>query len=141
MTPLGSWDYCPWQHLGDLDGVELRYHEEGEPGMFDFERRAISLRRNMTASQRRASLAHEIVHYERGPACVGATAEVDELLVESTAVLRLIPEPVLRTLPELVDLHGYQAAASFLGVDEQMIDGALAMLDWAVAAGISRRLS
>jgi hypothetical protein len=138
MRAFGVWDYCPWQHLGDLDGVELRYHQEGESGLFDFERRVISLRLDMSAAQRRTSLAHEIVHLERGPACAGAPAAVDELLVECTAALRLIPAPVLSRLPELVARHGQDAAASFLDVDEQLIRTALDVLEVSGTRGTSR---
>ena len=91
----GEWDYCPWQHLGDLDGVELRYHRSGEAGITVFDSRTISLRAGMSGAQRRSTLAHELVHLERGPVPEGATASVEEYLAECTALLRLIPTPVL----------------------------------------------
>ena len=131
MTPFGAWDYCPWQHLGDLDGVELHFHWDGDTGVADFERRAISLRRGMSGAQRRVTLAHELIHLERGPVCEGATARVDELLVESATALRLIPVAVLEDLPRLVARYGVEAAASFLAVDAQLVHVAIRALQTA----------
>jgi len=121
VTRPGTWDYCPWQHLGDLEGVELTYHDDGPTGLTDFAQTQISLRRGMTAARRRATLAHEIVHLERGPALMGATAMVDEYITECTAGLRLVPAAILKDLPTLVERYGCDAAAAFLGVDEQLV--------------------
>jgi hypothetical protein len=128
MTPFGARDYCPWQHLGDLDGVAVLYHRDGEAGVADFESRTVSLRLGMSGAQRRVTLAHELIHLERGPACEGATARVDELLVEASAALRLIPATVLADLPALVAKHGRDAAAEFLAIDDHLLAVALSML-------------
>jgi hypothetical protein len=125
----GAWAYCPWQHLGDLDGVELRYHREGEAGFVVFDTRVISLRAGMSGAQRRSTLAHEIVHLERGPVHQGATAKVEEYLAECGAILRLIPASVLSELPRLVQVHGLDAAAEFLGLDQTAIRTALDVLN------------
>ena len=59
----------------------------------------------------------------------GSTARVEEYLAECTAALRLIPTPILNDLPQLVDAHGLEAAANFLGVDQQLVRTALGVLE------------
>ena len=120
--------YCPWQHLGRLDGVSVRYADlDGIDGLTDFESRTITLRRGMTVAERRTTLAHELVHLERGRVAGHrrGTAEreynlatlIEERLVEDTAAMRLVPARLLPDLQTLVDRHGDEAACGFLGVD------------------------
>ncbi|MDI6912475.1 hypothetical protein [Nocardioides sp.] len=128
--------YCPWRHLGELDGIELLYHTGGPLGITRFADNAISLRVGMTTNQRRSTLAHELVHIERGPGrgqrdssgtAQSVTARADELIVEMTAAIRLVPAAVLEHLPTLVTKHGRRAAIDFLGIDGAALDDALAL--------------
>jgi hypothetical protein len=134
MRGHGLFDYCPWRHVGELDGIELRYHAEGPLGMTRFAEKAISLRLGMTANQRRSTLTHELAHVERGPGrgprdpsgrAQSVMARADELIVELTAVTRLVPAAVLERLPALVERHGRLAAIDFLGIDRAILDDAL----------------
>jgi hypothetical protein len=65
----------------------------------------IALRADTSAAQRRCTLAHEIVHLERGVTDCGHWAQREELLVHREVARRLIP------LPQLI------AAARELGTD------------------------
>lgn len=119
----GQDGYDPWLHLGACEGVNLTWHAQGDMGKTDFESATISLLRGMTVRQARSTLAHELVHLERGPVCVGAS-DLEEHLVEATSALRLIPAFVLNELPELLDRHGVEACCDLLGVDESAIRAA-----------------
>ncbi|GAA2123418.1 hypothetical protein GCM10009843_19130 [Nocardioides bigeumensis] len=79
----------------------------------------------MTGALRRVTLAHELIHLERGPVSEGAAARVEEVLVETSTALRLIPAALLADLPELVSRHGIDAAAAFLAIDHQLLQVAL----------------
>jgi hypothetical protein len=133
----GSQGYCPWEHLGHLPGVTLTWHDNGPRGLTDFATLTISLRRGLTGPELRSTLAHELVHIERGPGrgpgwpneCVRARIEED--VVDATAVTRLIPTGVLEDLPELVDQHGREAALALLYIDESHLDRALRLVEGA----------
>jgi hypothetical protein len=129
--------YCPWHHLGELDGVELQYHPVGPMGETDFETRTVSLRAGLTRRQKRSTLAHELAHIERGPAtgtAKAASIKIEEHLVEATAAVRLIPAYVLEYLPDLVKSYGIDAASGFLVVDERTIKQALRLCAEVVAS-------
>jgi hypothetical protein len=131
MTPNvdarpGSPDYCPWQHLGQIGDVSLTYHDDRpEMGLTDFTKRQVSLRAGMTPRERSSTLAHELVHIDRGAAYQGSAADADEVIVSLTAALRQIPAPVLEDLPELVERFGPEAACAFLFIDRWTLRDAL----------------
>lgn len=121
----GQPGYDPWLHLSTCEGVTLTWHEEGPWGLSDFETRTISLRRGLSQAELRSTLAHELLHLERGPVMGPSDAGpglLEESLVEQTAALRLIPAFVLDELPELIEDHGAAAAAAFLGIDVGMVE-------------------
>jgi len=93
----------------------------------------IALRAGTTAAQRRCTLAHEIVHLERGFDDCGPWARREELLVHRTAAERLIP---LTTLADAVRTVGGwsdgRALAHMLDVDHETLSvrlGNLSALD------------
>jgi hypothetical protein len=57
----------------------------------------ITLRAGTSAAQRRCTLAHEIVHLERGVTDCGPWSGREELLVHREVARRLIPLPLLIT--------------------------------------------
>ena len=114
----GHPDYSPWEHLGHLEGVRLLWHDGGPAGETDFDQVTISLRRGLSRVERRSTLAHELIHLERGAvANIDAATQYEEYLVEASAALRLIPAGVLGRLPELVRMYGEEAGQAFLDVD------------------------
>lgn len=133
----GSLGYCPWEHLGHLTSVTLTWHDDGPRGLTDFATLTISLLRGLTGPELRSTLAHELVHIERGPGrgpgypdeCV--RARIEENIVEDTAVTRLIPTGVLEDLPELVETHGRDAALAFLYIDKSHLNRALRLVEGA----------
>lgn len=91
----------PWRHLRDqLAGVTVHTHHRLPAGTMGLARGDIMwLCRDLTQAERRCTLAHEIIHLERGPAPPAGTwwAEREERAVHRAAARRLI------TLCELVD--------------------------------------
>jgi hypothetical protein len=128
---MGDARYCPWRHLGSLEGVTLSYHDEGPMGLTRFADRRVSLRRGLSPAQRRSTLAHELAHVEAGafiayePECPGVTHDLAEHVADLTAVARLIPAHVLEDLPWLVETHGHDVVCEVLGVDRGIIRTAI----------------
>jgi hypothetical protein len=82
--------YDPWQHARELElTVEIRPIADGDWGYYDHRRRRVAIRADLCEYERRCTLAHEIVHAERGDRC--NLAELDELWVHVEAAYRLIP--------------------------------------------------
>jgi hypothetical protein len=130
IRATGMVGYCPWRHLGHLEGVTLAWHDGGHMGETDFEAGTISLRRGLTAAERRTVLAHELAHVELGPGVGGYGANtaremVEEYVVDLTAALRLFPAWVLEDIPELVEKHGVEAVCDLHLVDRDMVDDAV----------------
>jgi hypothetical protein len=130
-TPLGASDgYDPWEDLatnwpevdaviepmaGRLLGV-LRYP-------------VIALRAGTSAAQRRCTLAHEIVHLERGVTDCGPWAGREELLVHREVARRLIPLPLLTAAARELGADGDPPRlAQALAVDLDTLRCRLAML-------------
>jgi hypothetical protein len=98
----------------------------------------IALRAGTSSAQRRCTLAHEIVHLERGTADCGPWAGREEVLVHREVARRLVPLPLLSSavrglggpaqLPEL---------AQALDVDLETAQCRLAMLTPAERAALA----
>jgi hypothetical protein len=89
----------------------------------------IALRAGTSAAQRRCTLAHEIVHLERGVTDCGPWAGREELLVHREAARRLIPLPLLTAAARELGADGDLARlASALAVDRETLRCRLAML-------------
>lgn len=123
--------YSPWEHLSYLEGVSLAWHDVGPVGLTTFSDSTISLRRGLDEAERRSTLAHEIVHLERGAPLKAFPTAVEESLVSVTVAVRLVPAFVLAKLPELVAKHGSDAACAFLGIDRGTLRHALWIADGA----------
>jgi hypothetical protein len=82
----------------------------------------IALRAGTSAAQRRCTLAHELIHLERGVADCGPWAAREELLVHSEAARRLITADQLATaMAELSGDVDHAALAQLLDVDRQTL--------------------
>jgi Zn-dependent peptidase ImmA (M78 family) len=89
----------------------------------------IRLRASSSAAQRRCTLAHEIVHLERGVGACGPWAEREEQLVEAEVARRLVPLPALvAALQSLGGTEDAAALAAALDVDRQTLRTRLALL-------------
>lgn len=90
----------PWRHLRDLlPHVTVHTHQRLPAGTLGIQQGDIVwLDRDLTQTERRCTLAHEIVHYERGPAPVEVWwREREERAVDQAAARRLV------ALEQLVD--------------------------------------
>jgi len=81
--------FHPWRTLRALAHVTLNWHDGGPAGWTHFESSTISLRRGMTQSERRCTLAHELRHLVRGPVMVMHVAD-EEQQVEAESACQLI---------------------------------------------------
>ena len=105
----------PWQRLRTLVDVELRWHENGPMGRTIHSEQAISLRLDMTWAERRCTVAHELLHIERGPMPAGLRAKDEERVRRETAQ-RMIPD--IRPVGDAIAWAlSPEEAAEELGVD------------------------
>ena len=89
--------YDPWAALDDLPDVTVRWRHQHPCGLYHHFDRTISLRIGLTDAQERCTLAHELVHAERGDCGLSEVAlnARQELIVEREAARRLISLPAL----------------------------------------------
>lgn len=113
--------YDPWQDLRE-HWPEIEVVTEPMPGRLLGELRypVIALRSGTSAAQRRCTLAHELVHLERGVADCGPWSGREELRVHSEAARRLVSLAALgQAIRELGGDHDVGALATLLDVDRQ----------------------
>jgi hypothetical protein len=104
--------------------------------------RVIALRAGTSAGQRRCTLAHEIVHLERGLAHCGPWQDREERLVHSEVALRLIPVDVLAEAIRLLGGDGDASAlAVLLDVDLETLRLRQRLLDRGERRILCRRLA
>jgi len=112
--------FHPWRRFRALgDAWRLVWHHPDDSdnlGETDFEARTISLRSDLTWEERRCTIAHEVIHAERGPAPI-ALVEREELIVRRLAARRLLPD--IRVVGEALAWSQcrVRGAAEELGVD------------------------
>ncbi|WP_314711849.1 ImmA/IrrE family metallo-endopeptidase [Propionibacterium acidifaciens] len=111
----------------------------GRAGQADFVRRVVTLRPGLSQAQRRCTLAHELVHVERGPVPADPwLAAREERAVEAEAARRLIG------LDALADALAWSAwpdeVADELWVDEQTLNARVAGLSRSERAWLDQRL-
>lgn len=113
--------YDPWRDLRE-NWPEIETVLEPMAGRLLGELRypVIALRADSSAAQRRSTLAHEIVHLERGVFDCGPWAALEERLVHAEAARRLVRLPHLAdALRELGGDADLAALARLLDVDRQ----------------------
>lgn len=134
--------YDPWQDLLE-NWPELEVVIEPMRGQLLGELRypVIALRSGTSAAQRRCTLAHELVHLERGVGDCGPWSAAEELQVHAEAARRLISVPALaHAIRELGGDHHLGALAHLLDVDGQTARVRLRLLTPAERAGLRREL-
>jgi hypothetical protein len=113
--------YDPWRDLAE-HWPEIAVVVEPMPGLLLGELRypVIALRAGTSAAQRRCTLAHELVHLERGVRDCGPWTAREELHVHAEAAIRLVrPLDLERGLRELGGDADIAALAQLLDVDTQ----------------------
>lgn len=134
--------YHPWRHLRAQQSwtfvtAELPEHRRAQT---DWTTRTVTIAKGLTQAKRRCSLAHELVHMERGPVAADArTAAREERLVEAIMARRMIE---LRDLGEALAWSQYPAdVADELWVDGPTLRARLDNLTDAERAYLEARLS
>lgn len=68
-----------------------RHSDRREWGLTYFRTGRISLRADLRPAEARSTLAHELIHLERGPACHGRHSRIEEQLVRRLTAMKLAP--------------------------------------------------
>ena len=122
--------YDPWREL-ELYWPEIEVITEPMRGSLLGELRypVIALRAGTSAAQRRCTLAHELVHLERGVLDCAAYRAAEELRVHSLAARRLIRLAALgRAMRELGGDSDAAALAHLVDVDRETLELRLQLL-------------
>ena len=134
--------YHPWRAFGQHEDWLLARAElpDGLRGVADFDTRTVILHSRLRQVERRCTLAHEIVHIERGPVPVDERlAAREESAVQREAARRLIS---LEALGEALAWSEQPAeVADVLWVTEDVLQARLASLHPAERAWLHERLS
>lgn len=132
--------YNPWSDLGGRGGAVVRVlpgrlDDTGNLGVTDFATLTITLDPYMDFIQQRSTLAHELIHLERGPSGIVEDRAEEERVVELLTATRLVDPVVYDTLPvEALDAsEGDERVLELLGVDRPILT---TYADW--RGGVSR---
>lgn len=105
----------PWRKLRHLAHVTLLWHDGGPMGVTNFRDQTISIRRGLDWAQRRCTVAHELLHIERGPVPMTLATSEEEKVRRATAREML---PDIRAVGEALAWATCEVeAADELGVD------------------------
>jgi hypothetical protein len=117
--------YDPWRDLADRwpqIGVEIVPMTGDLLGEIRRGGTVIALRAGTTSAQRRCTLAHEIVHLERGWRDCGWWQAREELQVHTTAATRLLPIDLLAAgIRSIGGADDIRALAVILDVDTETL--------------------
>lgn len=132
--------YHPWRALRDLAHVRLEWRDRlpnGDLGCTHHRLHLVLMARRQTQAERRCTIAHELVHLERGPVHIYHQAREEEA-VEREAARRLI------SLEALADAMAWSTCsaeiAEELWVDEPMLKARMDALHPSERAYLQRRL-
>lgn len=134
--------YHPWRHFRAMARWTLQQADlpTGRAGVTNWPTGTVTLDRRLSQVQRRCTIAHEIVHIERGPVPADTRLVArEEMAVEQEVVRRLIP---LEDLGEALAWARSKAeAADVLWVTEDVLQVRLDHLHPAERAHLKRRLT
>lgn len=133
--------YHPWRHLSSMTDVRVVFREmHGELGTCSFDDRIITLNAAMGPAQRRCTLAHELVHLERGGIPIDPVMIArEEAAVDRIAAYRLIDLDALVSALSWAASHA--EAAEVLHVDKATLECRLANLSAIERADVESRMS
>jgi hypothetical protein len=120
--------FNPWLALRRLRSWTVEWFDTDEDvlGECDYTRQSIRLARGQSWAQRRCTLAHELLHQQRGMVHP-ALMDREEFIVRQMVARQLIPlSALLNTLSRFTDLA---AAADVLGVDVPTLTDRCEFLD------------
>lgn len=93
-------------------------------GITDFVTGTVTLTHGLSVAEARCTLAHELIHLERGPVGRDATA-AEEIAVEEIAAGRLVPPATRAEVATWCATLGMDAVCEALEVDEPLLEVAL----------------
>lgn len=134
--------YHPWRQLRDLPSWDLVWCEL--PGdvlaVTEFRSRQVLVDPRLLQAERRSTIAHELVHIERGPTLARPWWEArEERVVDQIAARRLIS---VRALGEALAWSEHMCeVAEELWVDEAMVRARLEALTEGERAYLAERLN
>jgi len=136
--------YDPWADLRrNWPGIRLVIEAMDDDllGELRLDEGVIAIRAGTSAAQSRCTLAHEIVHLERGVRDCGPWLQREEHAVHSTAARRLIQvEDLIDAIRYLGGSSDRAALAQLLDVDSETLAIRLAGLDRAEIRALRRAL-
>jgi hypothetical protein len=135
--------YDPWSDLAlNWPDVEVRIEPMRGTLLGRLCYPVISLRSGTSAAQRRCTLAHEIVHLERGAGDCGQWAAREEMLVHTEAARRLCRlDDIAAAVRALGGEPDFGALAQALEVDRQTLGLRLQRLSTAERQQLHTRLA
>ena len=129
----------PWRRLREAAHVTLAWHDGGPMGRTHFASATISLRRGLSWAERRCTVAHELLHVERGPVPLTLAGREEERVRRETARVML---PDVKAVGEaLAWAHSEAEAADELGVDVAVLRYRLRHLHPAERGYLAARLA
>jgi hypothetical protein len=129
--PAASWPrYNPWQDVREnWPDVEVVIESMAGDLLGELRYPTIALRADTSAAQRRCTLAHELVHLERGLRDCGPWAAREELQVHAEAARRLIHAGELaHAIRDTGGSHDLASLAALLDVDVETVSLRLRLL-------------
>lgn len=129
----------PWRRLREIATIDLQWADmDNQMGVIEYTGPTITLTTGMTQAERRSTLTHELVHYERGP-CHPTHTVREEAAVDREAAKRLIG---IRELGEaLAWSTDATEVAEELWVDVATVKARMTCLHPAERAYLRRRLA
>jgi hypothetical protein len=137
-----STHYDPWRDVAEnWPGLEVCVQPMDGDLLGTVDWPVIALRAGTSAAQMRCTLAHELVHLERGIRDCGPWADREELAVHSEVALRLIPiESLCEAVAELGGTDSRGSLAVALNVDGATLELRLSQLNREERAAIRARV-
>lgn len=127
----------PWRRLRAARHVTLQWHDDGPMGWCRHSTQEVSIRTNLTQAERRATLAHELTHLDRGPAVRGYTDHEERLVNEESARWLISLDALADALVWANDDH---EVADILWVDLATVQTRLVTLSADESAYVNRAL-
>jgi Zn-dependent peptidase ImmA (M78 family) len=136
-------EYDPWRDLlENWPRIQVVIVPMAGDLLGELHRSTIALRAGTSAAQRRCTLAHELVHLERGVRDCGRWASREEQMVHAEAARRLLPAASLaRAIGDIGSSYHLGALSEALDVDTETLRVRLLRLTDSERVAIEARLN
>lgn len=127
----------PWSRLRNAAHIRLRWHHGGPMGWCRHSTQEVSIRKDLTQAERRSTLAHELIHLDRGPAIKGFEEQEEKAVCEEAARWLI---PLDKLVDALVWAFDDEEVADLLWVDLDTVQTRLVTLTSKETAEINAAL-